>query len=261
MAHFQVECLCKSFGGLKAVDQVSFQIEQGAIHGLIGPNGAGKTTLFNCISGIYKPNEGKVIFAGHDLTALKSPHQIAHVGVARTFQNIELFGQMTALENLLVGQHAHMRSGVFDSALRLLRVRREEDASRQKAQGILRFLGLEAIQDYPARYMSFGHQKLLELGRALALTPQMLLLDEPDIRDEQPGNHGAAALDRGHSYPHGHYGPAGRARYGPGHEVVRDRNSILNFGVKIADGTPSEIQNNPEVIEAYLGEGASIAED
>ena len=259
MAHFQVECLCKSFGGLKAVDQVSFQIEQGAIHGLIGPNGAGKTTLFNCISGIYKPDEGKVIFAGHDLTALKS-HQIAHVGVARTFQNIELFGQMTALENLLVGQHAHMRSGVFDSALRLLRVRREEDASRQKAQGILRFLGLEAIQDYPARSLSFGHQKLLELGRALALGPQMLLLDEP-----------ASGMNNQETTALRHLIEGIRTRMGITVLLVEhdmglvmklcDRISVLNFGVKIADGTPSEIQNNPEVIEAYLGEGASIAED
>ncbi len=259
MAHFQVERLCKSFGGLKAVDQVSLQIERGAIHGLIGPNGAGKTTLFNCISGIYKPNEGKVIFAGHDLTALKS-HQIAHVGVARTFQNIELFGQMTALENLLVGQHAHMRSGVFDSALRLLRVRCEEDASRQKAQGILRFLGLEVIQDYPARSLSFGHQKLLELGRALALGPQMLLLDEP-----------ASGMNNQETTALRHLIEGIRTHMGITVLLVEhdmglvmklcDRISVLNFGVKIADGTPSEIQNNPEVIEAYLGEGASIAED
>jgi branched-chain amino acid transport system ATP-binding protein len=259
MAHFQVEHLSMHFGGLKAVDNVSFAIAEGAIHGLIGPNGAGKTTIFNCISGLYKPTQGTVTFAGHNLTQLR-PYQIAALRIARTFQNIELFGHMTAMENLLVGQHPHLRSSVFANALQLARVRQEEQQARERAQEILRFLHLDGVAHHMAAALPFGHQKLLELGRALALEPRMLLLDEPGsgLNNQETGelrewiakirqDFGVTILLVEHDMG----------------LVMKlcDRISVINFGVKIAEGTPHEIQHNPEVIEAYLGEEASVAED
>ena len=259
MPHFAVEHLSMSFGGLKAVDNVSFEIQEGAIHGLIGPNGAGKTTVFNCISGLYKPTRGRVTFAEHDLTQLR-PHHIAQVGVARTFQNIELFRQMSALDNVLVGQHSHLRAGVLASAFSLKWMHHEERQSRARVQEIMRFLGLEAVQHLPAGSLSFGHQKLLELGRALALEPQMLLLDEP-----------ASGMNTQETNVLRHLIQDIRQRFHITILLVEhdmglvmklcDRISVLNFGVKIAEGTPREIQNNPEVIEAYLGEETSVAED
>src|SRR5215813_372170 len=178
MAHLQVEQLSVSFGGLKAVNEVSFEVAEGAIHGLIGPNGAGKTTIFNCVSGLYKPQRGTIRFAGHDLTPLK-PHQVAQCGIARTFQNIELFRNMTVLDNLLVGQHTHLQCGIVASALALPWGRREAEQSRVRVRQIMQFLGLEEVQHHLAASLAFGHQKLIELGRALALEPRLLLLDEP----------------------------------------------------------------------------------
>jgi branched-chain amino acid transport system ATP-binding protein len=259
MAHFQVEHLSMHFGGLKAVDDVSFAIAEGAIHGLIGPNGAGKTTIFNCISGLYKPTQGTVTFAGHNLTQLR-PYQIAALRIARTFQNIELFGHMTAVENLLVGQHPHLRSSVFANALKLARVRQEEQQARERAQEILRFLHLDGMAHYMAAALPFGHQKLLELGRALALEPRMLLLDEP-----------GSGLNNQETVELREWIAKIRQDFGVTILLVEhdmglvmklcDRISVINFGVKIAEGTPHEIQHNPEVIEAYLGEETSVAED
>jgi branched-chain amino acid transport system ATP-binding protein len=259
MPHFAVEHLSRYFGGLKAVDDVSFEIQEGAIHGLIGPNGAGKTTVFNCISGLYKPIRGRVTFAGHDLTQLR-PHHIAQVGVARTFQNIELFRQMSALENVLVGQHSHLRAGVLASAFSLKRMHHEKRQSRTRAQEILRFLSLEEVQHLPAGSLPFGHQKLLELGRALALEPQLLLLDEP-----------ASGMNTRETITLRHLIQNIRQRFNITILLVEhdmglvmklcDQISVLNFGVKIAEGTPRQIQHNPEVIAAYLGEEKSVAED
>jgi branched-chain amino acid transport system ATP-binding protein len=259
MPHFAVEHLSRYFGGLKAVDDVSFEIQEGAIHGLIAPNGAGKTTVFNCISGLYKPIRGRVTFAGHDLTQLR-PHHIAQVGVARTFQNIELFRQMSALENVLVGQHSHLRAGVLASAFSLKRMHHEKRQSRTRAQEILRFLSLEEVQHLPAGSLPFGHQKLLELGRALALEPQLLLLDEP-----------ASGMNTRETITLRHLIQNIRQRFNITILLVEhdmglvmqlcDQISGLNFGVKIAEGTPRQIQHNPEVIAAYLGEEKSVAED
>ena len=226
---------------------------------MIGPNGAGKTTIFNCISGIYKPDRGTITFDGHDLTPLK-PHQIAQRGVARTFQNIEVFGSMTTLDNLLVGQHTHMRSTVFSGAFSLPKVRREEARSLEQVQEIMNFLGLNKIQNHVASSLPFGHQKLLELGRAMASKPKILLLDEP-----------ASGMNDAETVSLRHLIEDIRQRLGVTIFLVEhnmglvmklcDRVSVINFGVKIAEGSPQEIQNNPEVIEAYLGEETSVAKD
>jgi branched-chain amino acid transport system ATP-binding protein len=259
MARLQVEHLSMSFGGLKAVDDVSFEVAEGSIHALIGPNGAGKTTIFNCISGVYKPSHGKIALQGHDLTPLL-PHQIAQLGIARTFQNIELFHNMTALDNVLVGQHVHMRASVFASAFALRRVRDEERRSRARVQEILRFLHLTEVQYQLASSLPFGHQKMLELGRALALEPRLLLLDEP-----------ASGMNAQETTALRQLIDEIRTRLGVTVLLVEhdmglvmklcDRVSVLNFGVKIAEGTPQEIQNNPDVIEAYLGEETNVAEN
>jgi branched-chain amino acid transport system ATP-binding protein len=252
-----VEQLSISFGGLQAVNEVSFAVEEGAIHGLIGPNGAGKTTIFNCVSGLYKPQRGTIRFAGHDLTLLK-PHQVAQCGIARTFQNIELFRNMTALDNLLVGQHTHLQCGMFAGALALPWGRREAEQSRARVRQIMQFLGLEEVQHHLAASLAFGHQKLLELGRALALEPRLLLLDEP-ASGMNPQETAALRLlieD---------IRRLGITILLVEHDMglvmkVCDRISVLNFGIKIAEGTPRDIQHNPEVIEAYLGEVTNVAE-
>jgi branched-chain amino acid transport system ATP-binding protein len=257
MAHLQVEQLSISFGGLQAVNEVSLAVEEGAIHGLIGPNGAGKTTIFNCVSGLYKPQRGTIRFAGHDLTLLK-PHQVAQCGIARTFQNIELFRNMTALDNLLVGQHTHLQCGMFAGALALPWGRREAEQSRARVRQIMQFLGLEEVQHHLAASLAFGHQKLLELGRALALEPRLLLLDEP-ASGMNPQETAALRLlieD---------IRRLGITILLVEHDMglvmkVCDRISVLNFGIKIAEGTPRDIQHNPEVIEAYLGEVTNVAE-
>jgi branched-chain amino acid transport system ATP-binding protein len=188
------------------------------------------------------------------------PHQIAQVGVARTFQNIELFGHMTALDNLLVGRHVHLQAGVFASALQLPWVRQEERRSREHAREILRFLRLDGVQHHLAASLPFGHQKLLELGRALALQPQMLLLDEPasGLNNQETGE----LREWIEKIRQDFHMTVLLVEHDMGLVMkLCDRISVLNFGVKIAEGTPLEIQHNPEVVEAYLGEETSVAED
>ena len=251
MAHLQVEQLSISFGGLKAVNDVSFAVEEGAIHGLIGPNGAGKTTIFNCISGVYKPNHGSIRFAGHDLALLK-PHQVAQCGIARTFQNIELFRNMTVLDNLLVGQHTHLRCGIFASAWPC---HGDGAKPRRVARGCGRlcsFWGWRRCSIISPRRCRLGIRSSSNLAARAGPGAQLLLLDEP-ASGMNPQETAALRLLIEDI----------RRRLGitvllVEHDMglvmkVCDRISVLNFGVKIAEGTPRDIQHNPEVIEVSGG--------
>jgi len=244
------------FGGLLAVDRVTFGVEAGQIHGLIGPNGAGKTSIFNCITGFYRPMGGTVRFRDRDLTHLR-PDQIARLGIARTFQNVQLFRHMSALDNLLVARHSHMRTGVIAEGLALPFVARQERAMRARAEELMDLLGLTAIRSQAAGNLPLGSQKLVELARALALEPSLLLLDEP-----------ASGLNVSETQAFAQVLLRIRDQFTltillVEHDMglvmnISDTITVLNFGRKIAEGSPREVQSDPDVIKAYLGETVGV---
>ncbi len=259
MTFFKVDNLSISFGGLEALKGITFEVRKGTIFSIIGPNGAGKTTLFNCINGIYRPGTGRIIFKDKEIQG-KKPDRIARLGISRTFQNIELFTYMNTMENLMLGRHTFMKTGLFRGALMWGKrsfAGREEVAHRKKVEEIIDLLDLQSVRGKLVGGLPYGTQKQVELGRALALEPELLLLDEPsagmnseekqdmifwvkDIQDDL----GVTILLIEHDMKMV--------------MDISDRVLAINFGKPIIEGTPSEVQQHPEVLKAYLGEDEDI---
>ncbi|WP_421709280.1 ABC transporter ATP-binding protein [Algihabitans sp.] len=253
MSRLKVEGLSIDFGGLRAIDKLSFEIAPGTIHSIIGPNGAGKTTLFNLITGIYAPTEGRILLEGEEVTGLP-PHRLARRGMCRTFQNLQIFDRMTAAENVMLGRHLRETTGFFSHLLRLPAVIAENRRTRERALELLEHVGLVAQADVPAGALPYGALKRLEIARALAGEPRMLLLDEPaagcnavetqeiDALIQRVAEGGVTVVLVEHDM----------------HLVMNISNHILvlDYGKKLAEGTAEQVRRNPEVIAAYLGQQA-----
>lgn len=256
MSLLEIKNLRLEFGGIVAINDFNLSINRGELLAIIGPNGAGKTSILNCINGVYKPQEGDIFFKGTDLLKLK-PHKRAFLGIARTFQNVELFKHMTVIENISLGRHFLINSGVLSSAVWFGKTKREEIANRKKVEKIIEFLEMEAIRKQVVGLLPFGAQKRVELGRALAAEPELLLLDEPiaGMTKEEKEDLARFIIDVHEETE------MTIIMIEHDMEVVMDiseRIAVLNFGHKIAEGKPSEIQNNPSVVTAYLGEKRSV---
>ena len=254
MALLETIDIVKSFGGLTAINRVNFQLEQGRIVSIIGPNGAGKTTFFNTLTGIYKADQGQINYNGRSILGLR-PDQIAKRGMARTFQNIRLFGDMSVVENILVGMHVHLRQSPLETLLRLPSFTREEDEAEHRAVELMRYVGLRGVGNELAKNLPYGAQRRLEIARALAAEPLLLLLDEPAAGMNPQETEDVTRLFRS-------------IREDKGitillieHDMrvvmnISEHICVMDYGEKIAEGTPAEIRANIRVIEAYLGRGA-----
>ncbi|HMV28004.1 MAG TPA: ABC transporter ATP-binding protein [Anaerolineales bacterium] len=259
MALLQTTNVVKRFGGLTAVNKMTFSVDAGKIVSIIGPNGAGKTTFFNSLTGIYKPEEGQILFKDNSLIGLR-PDQVAATGIARTFQNIRLFGSMTVIENILVGMHIQLKQGAVDTLFRSKKFNEEEKEAENRAKDLMAYVGLKNVGNELARNLPYGGQRRIEIARALAANPTLLLLDEPTAGMNPNESEDAIKLFR-------------RIRDEKGitilmieHDMrvvmgISEHITVMDYGEKIAEGSPQDIRSNQRVIEAYLGRGAAVAHE